>query len=188
MIIYLFSFPNGKHYVGRTKNSFEQRCTEHKSRVGRTQHPLYYAFEKYGWDNVSREIIDSAETHEELVLKELDYINKYDSLFNRYNLTINTEIGGDNWEGRRDSEKYFLFVKKMQKINSEGRMHGKYHSDITKELQKEKAKGRFSLEWFQERNGVETGEQMYRARCLALKSRKYSDLKDPLTGQFRRKK
>jgi group I intron endonuclease len=187
MIIYLFSFPNGKHYVGRTKNSFEQRCTEHKSRVGKTQHPLYYAFEKYGWDNVNKRVIDFAETHEELVLKELTHINKYNSLFNGYNLTINTEIGGDNWEGRRDTEKYLLFIEKMKEINSEGRMHGKYHSEDTKALQKEKAKGRFSLEWFQHRNGIEEGEKLYKARCLSLKNRKYKDMKDPATGQFRKK-
>lgn len=190
MIIYLFSFPNGKHYVGRTKNSFEQRCTEHKSRVGRTQHPLYYAFEKYGWDNVNKEVVDFAETHEELVLKELDYINKYDSLFNGYNLTINTEIGGDNWEGRRDTEEYSQFLVKMRDLRlGEGNgMFGLQHTDSSKDIMKQKAKGRFSLEWFQERKGLEEGESLYKARCLALKNRKYSDLKDPLTGQFRRKK
>ena len=188
MLIYLFSFPNGKHYVGRTKNSLEQRCAEHKSRIGKTQHPLYYAFEKYGWDNVAKELIDSADTHEELVLKELEYINKYDSLLNGYNLTINTDIGGDNWEGRRDTEDYLLFVNKMKEINSEGKMHGKSHSNNTKDLQRRKAKGRYSLEWFQERNGIEEGEQLYKARCLSLKNRKYPDMKDPTTGQFRKKK
>ena len=176
MIIYLFSFPNGKHYVGRTKNSFEQRCTEHKSRVGKTQHPLYYAFEKYGWDNTIKEVIDSADTHEELVLKELTYINKYDSLYNGYNLTINTEIGGDNWEGRRDTEEYLQFLEKMREINSIGRMHGKYHSETTKELQREKAKGRFSLPWFIERYGESEGTEKYQERKLKLKNRDYNKM------------
>jgi len=96
MIVYLFSFPNGKHYVGRTKNSLAQRVTEHKSRVGKKHHPLYHAFEKYGWDCVKKEVIDTAENQDELVIKELFYINKYDSYNNGYNLTLNTEVGGDN--------------------------------------------------------------------------------------------
>jgi len=67
-------------------------------------------------------------------------------------------------------------------------MFGLQHTYSSKDRMKEKAKGRFSLEWFQERNGLEEGESLYKARCLALKNRKYSDLKDPLTGQFKRKK
>ena len=190
MLIYLFSFPNGKHYVGRTKNSLEQRCAEHKNRIGKTQHPLYYAFEKYGWDNVTKESIDSADTHEELVLKELEYINKYNSLFNGYNLTINTEIGGDNWEGRRDTEEYSQFLIKMRdlRLGDLNGMFGNQHKDSSKSAMKVKAKGRYSLEWFQGRNGIEEGEQMYKARCLSLKNRKYPDMKDPATGQFKKKK
>lgn len=188
MLIYLFSFPNGKHYVGRTKNSFEQRCAEHKNRVGKAQHPLYYAFAKYGWDNVYKQILDHTSTHEELVLKELEYINKYDSLYNGYNLTLNTEIGGDNWTGRRDTQQYADFVAKMILINSERRMHGKTHSAESSVKMKERAKGRYSLEWFQERNGIEEGEQLYKARCLSLKNREYPDMKDPTTGQFKKKK
>ena len=190
MIIYLFSFPNGKHYVGRTKNNFEQRCAEHKNRVGKAQHPLYYAFAKYGWDNVHKQILDHTSTHEELVLKELEYINKYDSLYNGYNLTLNTEIGGDNWAGRRDTQQYADFIDKMRHLTlgSNNGMYDKVHREDTKDKMKEKAKGRYSLEWFQERKGIEEGEQLYKARCLSLKNRKYPDMKDPTTGQFRKKK
>lgn len=171
--IYVLKFPNGKHYVGRTKNSFEQRLTEHKARIGRTHHPLYYACEKYGWDNVEKVILESVKTHEEAVIRELHYILEYDSLVNGYNLTINTQIGGDNWEGKRDTKKYQEFVKKMKEINSSGRMHGKSHSNNTKSLMKEKAKGRFSLPWYIERYGKEEGTQKYESRCEALRNRKY---------------
>ena len=163
--IYLFSFPNGKHYVGRTKNSFEQRCTEHKYNVDKkAQHPLYYALNKYGWDNVEKMVLEEVHTHEQAVLRELDYIIKYDSLMNGYNLTYNTQIGGDNWEGRRDSEEYNQFVMKMQIINNSNKMHGKTHSEQTIKLLKEKAKGRYTLQWFKDRCGEVEGTKKYNDR------------------------
>lgn len=188
MLIYLLKFPNGKHYVGRTKNTLEQRCTEHKARaVHGHQHPLYHAINKYGWENVTKEVLCTATTHNELVLKELEFILQYDSLSNGYNLTINTEIGGDNWEGRRDSKEYQSFVDKMKVLNSSGRMHGKSHNQSSKDQMKLKAKGRFSLEWFQERNGIEEGERLYKERNQKLKNRDYGKMKDPVTGTFKKR-
>jgi group I intron endonuclease len=179
MIIYLFSFPNGKHYVGRTKNSFEQRCSEHKYNVAKKiQHPLYYAFNKYGWDSVDKKILEEVHTHEEVVLKELDYIIKYDSLRNGYNLTYNTQIGGDNWEGRRDTEEYNRFVEKMSNIShgENNSMFGKSHSETTKQLLKEKAKGRYTLQWFQDRYGEEEGVKKYNDRRENRKGKMVGEL------------
>jgi group I intron endonuclease len=188
MIIYLLSFPNRKHYVGRTRNSLEQRLVEHKTRATKGyQHPLYYAINKYGWDNVSKAKLYTASTQEELVLKELEFIKQFNSLQNGYNLTLNTEIGGDNWKGRRGTKEYSEFVERMKEINSFNRMHGKSHSKETKQLQKEKAKGRFSLPWFIERYGEVEGTEKYKERNSKLKNRDYSKMKDPLTGTFRKK-
>jgi len=182
MVIYLFKFPNNKHYVGRTKSTFEQRLAEHKTRViKKYQHPLYYAFNKYGWDNVEKNVLEEVFTHEQAVLRELHYIEYYDSLLNGYNLTINTEIGGDNWKGRRDTPEYRSFVKKMGEINNSGRMHGKVHSKDTIAKMKEKAKGRFSLPWYIERYGDQEGILKYNLRCQALKNR---NLKKDKNGRF----
>jgi group I intron endonuclease len=188
MIIYLISFPNGKHYIGRTKNTLAQRLTEHKTRaINNYQHPLYYAINKYGWDNVSKTQLYIAKTQEDLVLKELEFIKYFDSLINGYNLTLNTEIGGDNWKGRRDTPEYMIFVEKMKEINSTNRMHGKSHSENTKNIQKQKAKGRYTLIWFQNKYGIKEGEQKYKERNLKIKNRNYSKLKDPKTGLFIKK-
>ena len=169
MVIYKLSFPNGKNYIGRTKNSLQQRLTEHKNRVGKTQHPLYYAFVKYGWDNVTKEVIEEVSTHEQAVNRELYYIEKYDTLTNGYNLTINTEMGGDNWEGRRDTPEYEEFVNRMKSINASGRMHGKAHKKSSIVIMKEKAKGRFSLPWYIERYGEKEGTTKYEQRCLNIR-------------------
>ena len=188
MTIYLLSFPNEKHYVGRTKNTLNQRLTEHKTRATKGyQHPLYYAINKYGWENIIKTQLYTAETEEELILKELEFIKYYNSLYNGYNLTLNTEIGGDNWNGRRDTKEYHLFVEKMKELNASNRMHGKNHSEATKDIQKEKAKGRFSLPWFIERYGEKQGQIKYDERNHKLKNRDYSKMKDPITGTFKKK-
>lgn len=184
MVIYLFSFPNGKSYIGRTKNSFNQRLTEHKTRaIKGYQHPLYYAFNKYGWDNVKKEVLECVDTQEQAILRELFYIEKYDSLNNGYNLTINTQIGGDNWEGRRDTPEYEEFIVKMRnlRLGQGNGMFGKSHSKLSQIKMKEKAKGRFSLPWFIEKYGIEIGNQKYDERCKALKNRK---LKKDINGRF----
>ena len=190
MIIYLLSFPNRKHYVGRTKNSLNQRLSEHKTRATKGyQHPLYYAINKYGWDNIGKAQLWTANTEEELVLKELEFIKFFDSVHNGYNLTISTEIGGDNWKGRRDTLEYQIFSERMREMRlGEGNgMYGKTHTEEASLKMKEKAKGRFSLPWFIEKYGQEEGELKYKERNQKLKNRNYKEMKDPVTGAFRKK-
>jgi len=51
-------------------------------------------------------------------------------------------------------------------------MYGKTHSDEAREKQKQKAKGRFSLEWYIDRYGQNEGTQLYTKRCENLRNRK----------------
>jgi len=171
--IYLFTFSNGKHYVGRT-NNFKSRMIKHQSRANKkARHELYWAINKYGWDNIIKEIIDTASTLEEAVAKEYEYIVKYDSVRNGYNMTENTKVGGYVWIGREDSEEFIMFKEHMKKAMSgeNNGMYGKSHSLESKTKQKEKAKGRFSLPWFIEKYGEEAGKQKYEERRQFLKSR-----------------
>ena len=50
-------------------------------------------------------------------------------------------------------------------------MYGKSHKKSTTEIMKQKAKGRYSLEWFKERNGEEEGLRLYEERRMWLKNR-----------------
>jgi group I intron endonuclease len=187
-VIYLFEFPNGKFYVGRT-NDFEGRLATHKHQVTKKKrHQLYWAIRKYGWDNIKKSIIASASTLEEIVALEYEFIVKYDSIRSGYNMTENTKIGGDNWEGRRDGEEYREFLLNMREIRlgEKNGMYRKRHSKETKVLLKEKAKGRYSKEWFISKYGEAEGLDRYNKRCLALKNRDYTKLKDPETGVFKK--
>jgi len=172
-IIYLFTFPHGKYYIGRTED-FNARLASHKYEASKkARHELYWAINKYGWDNITKEIIDTASTLEEAVAKEYEYIVKYDSVRNGYNMTENTKVGGNNWIGRENSEEFLMFKEYMKEVNGgeNNGMYGKSHSLETKTKQKEKAKGRFSLSWFTEKYGEEAGKQKYEERRQFLKSR-----------------
>jgi group I intron endonuclease len=190
MIIYLLSFPNGKYYVGRTKNTLEQRLIEHKAAAKKQKkHQLYYAINKYGWDSIEKSVIHTAIAEEELILRELFYIQKYNSVEEGYNMTYNTEIGGDNWKGRKHTEEYDLWRERIaSKLRgSNNIMYGKTHTRESSAKMKQKAKGRYSLPWFIERYGEEQGQIKYDERNYKLKNRDYSKMKDPLTGAFIKK-
>ena len=128
-----------------------------------------------------KEIICEVETEKAQKLEE-ELIKAYDSVRNGYNDTY-VGGGGDIWDGRRDTKEYMEWVEKMKVINSGANngMYGKSHKKSTMDAMKVKAKGRFSLEWYIDRNGKEEGERLYEERRLWLKSR---NLKKDENGRF----
>ena len=68
---------NGKAYIGQTCQKVETRWAEHKRGKTSTNSPLKRAIEKYGWDNFSKEVIDTADTLEEALEKEIYWIEYY---------------------------------------------------------------------------------------------------------------
>ena len=182
-VIYLFTFPHGKYYGERTEN-FNARLAAHKYDASKkSRHELYWAINKHGWDNIKKEIIDTVDTLEEAVAKEYEYIVKYNSVRNGYNMTENTKVGGNNWTGREGSEEFFMFKEYMKEVNGgeNNGMYGKSHSSKTRAIQKQKAKGRFSLPWFVEKYGEDVGKQKYEDRRQFLKSR---NMKRSSNGTF----
>jgi group I intron endonuclease len=169
-VIYKITSPNGKVYIGRT-NNFNQRMIEHKyaAYTKKLKNSLYKAIRKYGWDNMIKEVILEVEPEKaQKIEEELILLNN--SVRKGYNDTY-VGGGGDQWEGRRDTDDYMEFLHKMKLVNSSNRMHGKSHTKETKTKQKEKAKGRFSLPWFIERHGEEKGKELYNKRCQDLSNR-----------------
>lgn len=172
--IYKFEFPNGKIYIGRTED-FNRRLAEHKRSA--IVHPkyskLYKAINKYGWDNIKKEIIDEVDSLQEAIAREYEWIVKYDCFRKGYNSTLNTIEGGNNWAGREDSKEFEEFRKYMS-VTMKGAnngMWGKKHNDKTRKLLKQKAKGRFTLPWFIKKYGEQEGTQKYQDRCNSLRIR-----------------
>jgi hypothetical protein len=117
--IYKIVFPNGKHYIGLTTTSLEQRQIQHRTRAkSQDTKCLYNALRKYGMVDTFELIeIDTADTLEYLCEKEIGYIIEYNSYYmnkNGYNMTyggegtlgyIHTEE--NNQKNRERMKKYF---------------------------------------------------------------------------------
>ena len=94
--IYKIQFPNGKHYIGLTTTSLEQRTKEHKkSAKNGDMRCVCKALRKYNIVDTFELIeIDTADTLEELCEKEKRYIIEYNSYYinkNGYNMTYGGE-------------------------------------------------------------------------------------------------
>lgn len=85
----MFTFPNGKKYVGITVD-FKNRMRTHKclGYGNQAQRPLYNAISKYGWENIKKEILFEGLTEDEAYAKEIELIEKYalKNFDNGYNL------------------------------------------------------------------------------------------------------
>lgn len=115
--IYLITnLVNGKQYVGQS-NDIEYRWEQHKksSTNKHKRSRLISAFKKYGIDNFKFEILELC-SPDELDAKEIQYIAKYDTYNNGYNMTI----GGDGQSGYGKSVKQYSlageFIQEFQTI------------------------------------------------------------------------
>ncbi len=90
MIVYIYTFPNDKKYVGQTCQSLNQRARKGE---GYINSPLVYsAIKKYGWDNIKIETFSCSSK------EQMDYLEKYYIRFYKtydkqfgYNLTFGGE-------------------------------------------------------------------------------------------------
>lgn len=88
---------NGKVYVGQTSESLSQRFSRHMGYQSKEHDSKFYrAIRKYGKDNFFIELLDTAETQEELDEKEVFWILKLNAVSNGYNSNAHKgRIGGD---------------------------------------------------------------------------------------------
>jgi hypothetical protein len=136
--IYKIQFPNGKHYIGLTTTSLEQRTKQHKksAKSGDTK-CVYRALRKYDMVDTFELIeIDTADTIEELCEKECDYILEYNSYYmngNGYNMTF----GGEGTNGyifteedkQKISERMKKYYDNPEAIQKNSEAQKKYHQE-----------------------------------------------------------
>lgn len=89
MIVYIYTFPNGKKYIGQTINSLNQRA-RHGENYKKSP-CVYAAIQKYGWDNITKEIIECS-SEEEMDRLEIELIKKYKTTNRNYG--YNLDSGG----------------------------------------------------------------------------------------------
>lgn len=124
MIIYkITNKENNKVYIGQTIRTLQQRFNRHKNDALHNILNTHFAraIREYGPDAFIAEVIDTAETQEELNKKEQYWIQYYNSINNGYNETDAIEKCGGNTYQSKTSEEMKIIGKKI----SESKMGGK---------------------------------------------------------------
>lgn len=150
MIIYLITNKiNGKQYVGQTVRTLEERFKEHKRKNG----VISRAIKKYGAENFTYELIDTAESMDELNKKEIEHIQR---LGTTEPFGYNLCYGGNNTMGynhREESKKKMSLVKKKKgsHVGERNHFYGKKHTEETRAKMKEawRTKRVMTEEWRQ---------------------------------------
>ena len=89
--VYEHVFPNGKRYIGITRNDPEYRFMTNGNGYS-TQKKMFNAIKKYGWDNIQHNVIVDGLTNAQANIIEKYLIKSLNTIQNGYN----TSIGGDS--------------------------------------------------------------------------------------------
>ena len=119
---------NGKKYIGQhAKSEFDK--TYYGSGTA-----FNLAFQKYGKENFTSEILDWAETKEELDQKEIDWIAKSKAVESEeyYNITIGGEAPMSGRKHSEESKQKMSESHKGKQVGENHPMWGKHWSEETK--------------------------------------------------------
>lgn len=113
--VYKHTFPNGKIYIGVTKNSVFRRWINGK---GYSSQYVYRAINKYGWKNIRHDILFENLTKEQAEQKEIELIAFYKS--NQTEFGYNIANGGD-YAGSvsEETKKKLSKLKKGKRLTEE---------------------------------------------------------------------
>ena len=160
-IIYMYTFPNGKRYIGQTKRSLFARQGKNWKRYKRCR-LLWQAIQKYGVDSIKTDILfDGNITSEEATELEVFYIEKYKTNVNKYDnpsYGYNLTAGGEGCvDWKPSEERKQQLAEQMYKL---GKSHiGSKASEETRKKISESHKGL--------RNGYKMPEETKRKIGLA---------------------
>ena len=144
--IYMYTFPNGKRYIGKTKRTIAERKGNVETWEGyRRCSLLWKAIQKYGVSNIKETILVRQEMPDDESSKlEKYYIALYKTNVNRYgpDFGYNLTDGGEGVSGVKYSLKeYSRRVEQMRQngLNHKGKKLSKEHKEkLSKAKQGEK--------------------------------------------------
>lgn len=146
MVIYkATNLLNGKVYVGQTVRTLDERMREH---LRHNETAFSKALKKYGIENFEINVIDKADTVEELNEKEIFWIKFFKAFGeNGYNMCE----GGGNTTGYHHTEKSkekMSIVKKTMYTGEGNPFYNKKHTAVSKAKMSNSRKGRIiTPEW-----------------------------------------
>lgn len=111
-IIYRITYPNDFVYIGQTTYTLEFRKQQHLSRLDTEDFPVHRAIKKYGSQNIKWDIIDYADSVEELNEKEVYWIWYYKSC-----IKMGKECRGYNIDYGGAAHTHFTWLTCEQLIN-----------------------------------------------------------------------
>ena len=133
----IFNSINQLNYIGQTAGLLNRRLQAHGYKVSKCRKMLE-AIQILGKENFTIELLSVAYNNQEACTIETFYINHYDSINNGYNIASN---GSNGRLGCKTSEE----TKKKLSMSNSGEnnpFYGKTHTEESKKLISEKAKGR----------------------------------------------
>lgn len=121
--VYMHTFPNNKKYIGITSTTPERRWQNGTGYDSKHQPVIYNAIQKYGWENVSHDILFENLTIEEAQNIEKELIAKYKTNCRKYgdDYGYNMTDGGEGTLGHIAGENV--------RISNQKRMTGKTGKD-----------------------------------------------------------
>lgn len=143
--VYKHTAPNGKIYIGITKNTLKQRAG--KEGKGYINNKYFYnAIKKYGWDNIKHEILYDGleETQAKLMEISLIHYHKSNDPEYGYNITAGGEGGFGNHKPKTEEHRLNLSKAGKEKhphTGSNNPMYNKHQSEETKKKISDSKKG-----------------------------------------------
>jgi hypothetical protein len=128
MIIYkITNNVNEKVYIGQTVHSASRRFRDHCIKSNKnSKSALSNAIRKYGKEKFTIQVVDRANSIDELNMKEVEWIKSCNSLYpNGYNL----ELGGNNKRHHKETKKKLSINKPFSVYRKNGEFVGIWDSE-----------------------------------------------------------
>lgn len=110
--VYIHIFPNGKVYIGQTKQTTAQRWIRGKGYKGQL---VERAIKKYGWENIEHKVLYTDLSEEEANNLEIELIAKYKSTDERYGYNISSGGKGMGQGLKHSPEHYEMLSARNRK-------------------------------------------------------------------------
>lgn len=176
---------NGKFYIGSSKH-LDRRWWEHQNDLIKNMHgnpKLQHAWNYHGKSSFEFTIIENVE-ESNLFNREQFYLDTFKPHQIGYNIS-DKACGGDHLTNHSRFEEIKKHLSDIN-LNEKNPMYGKTHKPESIDKQKKAAIGRYSLQWFTDKHGLEQGTVLYNERRTMLQNRKMNYSYDNgLTGTVR---
>ena len=142
-IVYVYTFPDGKKYVGQTIQKLDSRTGKDGHRYIADGQFVGEGVEEWGWENIEKEYYE-CETEEEMDTLEQELIALYKTQDSEFG--YNRESGGNKHKHlSKETKKKISEAKKGKYAGENAYWYGKHHSEESKKKISEANKGKMPI-------------------------------------------